>query len=183
VEGLAGRQRDPVTFDTATTQRQMGESFKYDYFLSKKLYAYGMEAAEKDAIADVDLRFTAGAGAGWQVIESVETNFNVEGGLGWFEEKHSGPTPTDEGLSARVAYHFDHLIFKKYETAFFNDAVAYHIFDDPHDYLVHFKAGLKEKLTDSFFAQQWVDWTWDSTPAAGKKRDDVVYYFGIGWSF
>jgi putative salt-induced outer membrane protein YdiY len=179
----SARSRDPSTFVTSTTQRQMGEFGKYDYFLSKKLYAYAMERAEKDAIADVDLRFTAGVGLGWQVIESADTNFNTEGGLGWFQEEHSAPTPTDEGLSARVAYHFDHILFKKYETAFFNDASAYKVFGDPDDYLVHFKAGLREKLTDSFFAQQWVDWTWDSTPAPGKKRDDVVYYIGIGWTF
>jgi len=177
------RQKDQTTGDTSTTERRAGASGKYDWFFSKANYAYGMAQGEKDAIANIDLRFTAGAGVGWQVIDQADANFNVEAGLSWFVENYSDNTSTVSDPSARAAWHYDRKLTEKYSTKFFHDIDAYKVFAGPDDYLVHTKGGLQENLTGSFFAQQWVEFTWDSTPATGKKRQDVTYYFGIGWTF
>jgi putative salt-induced outer membrane protein YdiY len=179
----ASRQKDNTTGDTSTTQRKSGGGAKYDYFLSKKIYAFAMAGAEQDAIAGIQLRYTAGAGAGWQVIEEADAKFNVEASINYLVEEYTDNSPNSSGAAARLAYHYDRVLSKKYETSFFNDASAYKILNNSNDYLVHFKAGLRENLTASFFAQEWVDFTWDSTPAAGAKRQDVIYYVGIGWTF
>jgi putative salt-induced outer membrane protein YdiY len=179
----ASRNKDATTGVTSTTQRQSGGGAKYDYFLSKKVYAFAMAGAEQDAIAKIQLRYTAGAGAGWQVIEEADAKFNVEAGINYLVEEYTDNQPNSSGAAARLAYHYDRIIFKKYETSFFNDASAYKILNNSNDYLCHFKAGFREKLTESFFAQEWVDFTWDSTPAAGAKREDVIYFLGIGWTF
>jgi putative salt-induced outer membrane protein YdiY len=179
----ASRSKDVTTGDTSTTQRKSGGGAKYDYFLSKKVYAYGMAGAEQDAIAKIQLRYTVGAGAGWQVIEEADAKFNVEAGLNYLVEEYTDNQPNSSGAAARIAYHYERVLTKKYEVSFFNDASAYKVLNNSNDYLVHFKAGFHENLTASFFAQEWVDFTWDSTPAVGAKRQDVIYYVGIGWSF
>lgn len=179
----SARSEDPATGVTSTTERKAGGSLKYDYFLSKKVYAYAMTSAERDAIAAIDMRFTAGAGAGWQVIEEKDAKFNAEGGVSYINENYSNGTDSVSAASLRVAYHYERVLSEKWATSFFNDVEAFKIFDGANNYLTHVKAGLKENFTESFFAQEWVDWTWDSTPAVGKERQDVTYFIGIGWNF
>lgn len=179
----SARSEDPATGVSSTTERKAGGSLKYDYFLTQKLYLYAMTSAERDAIAALDLRFTAGAGAGWQVIEEKNAHFNAEAGVSYVNENFSDGTPNNSDAALRAAYHYDRVLSEKWATSFFNDVEAFKIFNGPRDYLVHVKAGFKESFTEAFFAQEWVEWNWDTTPAGTKERQDVTYFVGIGWNF
>jgi len=179
----SARSEDPATGVSSTTERKAGGSLKYDYFLSKKLYLYAMTSAERDAIAALDLRFTAGVGAGWQVIEEKNAKFNVEGGVSYVNENYSDGTESVSDVAVRAAYHYERVLSEKWATSFFNDVEAFKVFNGPRDYLVRAKAGFKENFTESFFAQEWVEWNWDTTPAGTKERQDVTYFVGLGWNF
>jgi len=76
------RQEDPDTGEENTTQRQVFAGLQYDYFFSKKIYGYANTRAERDAIALIDLRLLAGAGAGYQIVESDSLNANGEAEIG-----------------------------------------------------------------------------------------------------
>ncbi len=178
----AARNKDPGTGVTSTTERRLGAELKYDYFFSgSQAYGYGNTLAEKNAIAALDLRFVAGVGGGYQFVENDRTHFGAEGGISWFSENYSNATPSVDEAAVRVALHVTHKFSDMW--SFFDDCDAYKVFGDSKDYLVHTKGGFREKLTANFFAQQWAEWYWDTTPAAGKRRQDVTYFFGIGWSF
>jgi putative salt-induced outer membrane protein YdiY len=178
----ASRSEDPSTGVTSTTERKVGASLKYDYFFGgSKAYAYANSLAEKDTIAAIDLRYIAGVGAGYQFFEDDKTMLSAEAGASWFNENYSDATPTVDAVAARAAFHVTRKLGGS--VSFFDDTDVYKIFAAPRDYLVHSKGGFREQFTPSFFAQEWVDYTWDPTPAAGKKRVDVVYYVGIGWTF
>ncbi len=177
----AGRQKDQSTGVTATTERRFGGGLKYDYFFTEKAYWYANATAEKNAIAALDLRFVAGGGLGWQFIEDECTHLNVEGGASWFSENYSNGTSSVDAVAARIATHLTHKFSDT--VSFFNDNEVYKIFGDPRDYLVKTKGGFKQTFTPTFFAQEWVEFDWDPTPAAGKKRSDVTYFLGIGWTF
>jgi len=179
----SARSEDPATGVSSTTERKAGGSLKYDYFLSKKLYLYAMTSAERDAIAALDLRFTAGVGAGWQVIEEKNAKFNVEGGVSYVNENYSDGTESVSDVAVRAAYHYERVLSEKWATSFFNDVEAFKVFNGPRDYLVRAKAGFKENFTESFFAQKWVEWNWDTTPTGTKKRQNVTYFVGLGWNF
>jgi putative salt-induced outer membrane protein YdiY len=177
----ATRTKDETTGDESTSVRRTGAAAKYDcFFAETKAYAYGNTLAEKDAIADIDLRFIAGAGAGCQIADTPNTKFSGEAGLAWLYENYSGGTDTASDPTVRVATRFQHDFNEHVQL--FDDFDAYKALNGS-DWLVHNKGGLREKLTGSLFAQQWIESTWDSTPAAGKERRDVIYYVGIGWSF
>ncbi len=177
----ASRQKDQSTGVTSTSERRVGASLKYDYFMGEQSYWYAQMSAEKNAIAELDLRFVAGAGLGWQFVETDSTNLSAEAGLSWFSENYSNGTETVDSSAVRAALHFDHKWNDVH--SMFNDTEAFKVFDDPRDYLVKTKGGFRQKFTASFFAQEWVEYYWDSTPAASKGRRDTTYYVGVGWTF
>lgn len=178
----ATRQRDPTTGTESTTERRFGASGKYDYFFpDSKAYAYVNISGERDDIAAIDLRFVAGAGLGNQFIEDDHTRLSAEAGLALFHENYAGPTDDVYAISLRAAGKFDHK-FNDMHTSF-AEAELYKVFEDWNDYFVRARAGFRQQITVGFFAQEWVDWNWDPTPAAGKERVDVIYYAGVGWNF
>jgi len=178
----ATRTEDQSTGDTATTENKLGVAGKYDYFFEgKEYYVYANTRAEKDRLAEIDLRFVLGAGGGYQFLETPSDQLRAEGGLGWFYENYGDGTDTVSDPSGRMAASYAHHWNAAH--SFFDDVEAYKIFGAHDDYLVRNKGGFRQKLTDSFFAQEWVEYVWDSTPAAGKERVDVIYYVGVGWTF
>jgi len=177
----AGRQKDQATGITSTSERRVGLGLKYDYFFAEKAYWYANINAEKNAVAAIDLRFVAGAGVGWQFIEDDSTKLSAEAGASWFVENYSDATPTVDDMAARAALHFDHKFNDVH--SMFDDTEVLKVFNGPRDYLVRTKGGFRQAFTPSFFSQEWVEYYWDSTPATGKKRQDVTYYLGIGWTF
>ncbi len=176
-----GRQKDQNTGVTSTSERRLGAGLKYDYFMAEKAYWYANMLAEKNAIAALDLRFVAGLGLGWQFIENATTNLNAEAGLSWFSENYSNGTSSVDEIAARAAFHFDHKFDEVH--SMFDDTEFFKIFGDPRDYLVKTKGGFRQNFSASFFAQEWAEFYWDPTPAAGKKRTDVTYFVGVGWNF
>jgi putative salt-induced outer membrane protein YdiY len=177
----ASRQKDQSTGVTSTSERRVGGGLKYDHFMGEKAYWYAQMTAEKNAIAALDLRFVAGGGLGWQFIETDATNLSAEAGASWFSENYSNGTSTVDEMAVRAAFHFDHKFDDVH--SMFDDTEVFKIFDGPRDYLVKTKGGFRQKFTASFFAQEWVEFYWDPTPATGKGRRDTTYYIGIGWTF
>lgn len=180
--GYAGsRQKDPTTGTNSTTKRMEYGSLQYDYFFSKELYGYANTRAEKDAIALVDLRLTSGVGAGYQFIDVPDLSISGEAGVSWLSENFNGSTPSNDTLTSRLAYHLNTNLTPGVKL--FSDAEWYESFEDFDDQNARGTLGLRSSLTKSMFAEAKVVWAWDSTPAIGKKRQDVSYILGIGWSF
>jgi putative salt-induced outer membrane protein YdiY len=172
---------DKTTHDTTTSERRTGASGKYDYFISgEKVYAYANVFGEKNAINNIDLRLIAGIGGGYQILETERTKLAVEAGASWVHTNYSDATNTTGDPALRMAGYFTHE---------FNSIVS--IFDDlvilknlsSNDYLLRNKGGLREKLTDSLFAQQWIEHSIDTNAAPDTERVDVIYYVGLGWTF
>src|SRR5262249_11136416 len=130
---------------------------------------------------NLDLRFTAGAGPGYQWIESDDLNFSTEVGVVWFSENYSNDTPDVNHTAARIAYILNGNIVKG--LAFSNSVDWYPSLESRYDQYLLAKAGLTLNLTDSLVANAMVLYQWNSQPAQDAKRVDVSYILGIGWSF
>ncbi len=164
-----------------TTQRKMFGALQYDYFLSKQLYAYGNARGEKDGIADLSLRFTAGVGAGYQWFETDTFSWNTEVGLSWVSENYSNDTPSNDYIAARIASNLDYVLYPG--LTFFQKTRLYPSLQDSKDQLVDTATGVRYKIWGNFFGESKVLFVWDSTPADGKKRTDLAYILGIGYGF
>ncbi|MBL8695300.1 MAG: DUF481 domain-containing protein [Planctomycetes bacterium] len=178
---LESRIKNKSTHEYDTGSRLYRGALKYDYFVSKKIYFSGFARAEKDAIANLDLRLVAGAGLGEQWVESGTFNFRTEQGLTWFYEDYRNNTPTNDTLALRLAYAMDGK---------FSDSVnGFHTvewfpgLESADDHFVDARWGLRASLTSSMFAEARVELRYDNTPASGAERTDVRYVLSVGLSF
>jgi putative salt-induced outer membrane protein YdiY len=175
-----GRERNADTGQKSTTEDNWFASGKYDYFLNKKLYLFGLIRVEKDRIANLDLRVSPSAGLGYQWIEKPDFNFNTELGGGWVHESYTNDG-SDSHFTARAAYHVDKSFNERIKL--FHDLEYLPSVERGSDYNVNADIGMRMMLTKQFFSEFRVDWQFDSTPAPGAEKHDLKYLVSLGWQF
>ena len=176
-----GEQEDPDTGEDVTIEDWWRVKGKYDYFLSKKLYAYVDGRYEKDAVANLDRRVIVGAGAGYQWIESEKMNFSSELGLASLYEKYDDGTDSNSDITMQVGYNFDRKLRK--DINFVHDLTYYPRIDKFSDYYLTTTAGVRADFTEKFFLTFKTILNYDKTPAVDAHRTDVKYFFGLGYRF
>ena len=176
-----GRQKDTSSGEQITSIDSWNALSKYDYYFSKHWYDYVGVKATHDRVADLELRLMPAAGVGYQWVENSRTNINTEVGVNWVYERFSNPARTDDFFAARFAYHIEHKL---------NDSVSFiHNFEflpdvsDFANHLINTDAGIRTKLTSSFFAEFKMSLTYNSTPAENKEKTDVRYMASLGYTF
>jgi len=169
------------TDDDQVTTLNYGGGVKYDYFQTAKLYYYGNAAGKVDPIADLQLRYLAGAGAGWQVREDEKLKWGTELGLSWVDENFEGDDDDADFLAVRVASNLSWAISSS--TSFEQVAEAYPSLEDSEDFIAKLDNRLKMTITGKWIAQlQYVLDYDDSTPPGVSEADHRVV-LGLGWSF
>jgi putative salt-induced outer membrane protein YdiY len=172
---------DKSTGSWVLTQRRTGGGLKYDYFLTKKWYALVTARALGDTMADLQLRFTAGAGLGYQWVETETLNVNVEGGLSYFNENYISNTPSRDYLAARVAYKITWALTDTLRLV--HGTEGFPSTERAQDVYFKMDTKLQMDFTKAMFAQfQWV-WDYDNTPSPGRDRSDNRYVLSVGWKF
>lgn len=167
------------------TQRRAGGGLKYDYFLSKRWYALATARVLGDTLANIDLRFTGGAGLGYTVIENDTTTLLVEAGLSYFNESYrvvaDGDEDSQDYLAARAAYKLSHALTAK--TKLLHGVEAFPSLEDSSDIYLQAKTEVVTSLTESMIGS--VGWIldYDNTPSPGTERADNRILVSVGWSF
>jgi putative salt-induced outer membrane protein YdiY len=180
--GYAGeRTRDKDTGVDSTTKRKLFGTLQYDYFFTKQIYGYANAKGEKDGVADLALRFVAGAGAGYQWFETDTFKWNTEAGLSWVSENYTDDTPHTDYIAARLASNLEYVLYPG--LTFFQYTRLYPSLEDIQDQLVDTATGFRYKIWGNFFGESKVLWVYDTTPAEGNDRQDVSYILGIGYGF
>jgi putative salt-induced outer membrane protein YdiY len=175
--------RTSATFGQETlTQRRTGAGIKYDYFLSKRWYALATARALGDTLADLNLRFTAGAGLGYTVIDDDTTLLLTEFGLSYYTEDYRTPgLASQDSMALRVAYRFTHQLSE--QTKFSHRLEAFPSLEDMDDFYLQAVTEISTSLTDSMIASVAHTIDYDNTPAAGRERSDNRVLLTVGWSF
>ncbi|MFO1076587.1 MAG: DUF481 domain-containing protein [Planctomycetota bacterium] len=163
------------------TQRRVGAGLKYDYFISKRWYALATTRVLGDKFADLSLRFTAGLGIGYTVIDEEKTTLTTEAGLSYFNENYISNTPSNDYIAARVAYKLMHVISDK--TKLNHGVEAYPSLENSEDIYLQMKTEIVTNLTDNMIASLGWIMDYDNTPAPGRDRADHRVILSVGWSF
>jgi putative salt-induced outer membrane protein YdiY len=181
VDGLWDYAQDQESGVWTLTERRAGAGLKYDYFISKKWYALANTRALGDTLADLRLRYSAGAGIGYQVIDTDKTSLLTEVGLSYFNESYLSGTPSTDYLAARLAYKLNYQLSKTQRLL--HSVEAFPSTERATDVNFTMNTELQTNLTDSMIASlAWV-WDYDNTPAIGRKRSDHRVLLSIGWTF
>ncbi len=170
-----------ATQDNERTQRRALASAKYDQFMSEKTYFWLNTLAETNEQANLDLRWTVGAGIGHQWRDDPEWKINTEVGLAYFNEEFDNGTE-DDYLSARVAWD----IWKRLSdtVVFGHFAEFFPSLEDAEDIYGRGDTYVETQLSASMTARlSWIA-TYDNTPAEqGIERLDNLYLLNVGWKF
>lgn len=163
------------------TARRAGAGLKYDYFIDDRWYALATTRVLGDTFADIDLRFTAGVGVGYTVIDNDTTSFTTEVGLSYFDETYRSTAPSQDYIAARVAYKLTHDISST--TKLKHGVEAFPSLEDSDDVYLQMKTELMTNLTSSMIASLGWVMDYDNTPSPGLKRDDHRVMLSVGWTF
>lgn len=176
-----GQDKDQVTREWVLTQRRTGGGLKYDYFLSKRWYALATARVLGDTLAQLDLRFTSGAGVGYTWIEDGKTTFLTEVGLSYLNENYRNADPSVDYVAIRAAYKLTHELSKT--SRIVHGVEAFPSTETSDEIYLQSKSELVTSLTDSMLASVSHVFDYDNTPASGQDRGDHRVLLSIGWSF
>lgn len=176
-----GRQEDPRTREKSTTIDYAMALAKYDHFFTKKFYGYLGTKAERDKVAELELRLAPGAGVGYQWFERPTFNLSTEAGLAWVYENYHR-TGSSEFFGPRLAYSVDWIPVQPL-TLFHKLEYIPSFQDLGGDYLLNIDAGARLAVWKGLFAELRYEFRFDSTPASGRQRTDQRYILGAGWAF
>ena len=174
-----GRQK--VGGVKTTTEDWWRVKAQYDYFISKKFFAFVNGRYEKDAIALLDRRVVLGGGGGYQWIESEKTNFATTAGLASLYEKFSNQLNSTSELSLQLGYNFDTQLSKNVK--FLHDVAYFPALDQFSDYYLTATAEVRASLVGTMFANFKTIFNFDKTPAVGQSDTDIKYIVGVGATF
>ena len=163
------------------TQRRTGGGLKYDYFLTKRWYALATARVLGDTLAQLDLRFTSGAGLGYTWIEDSKTTFVTEAGLSYLNENYRTADPSVDYVAIRAAYKLTHELSKTSRVV--HGIEAFPSTESSDDIYLQSKSELVTSLTESMLASISHVFDYDNTPATGQERGDHRVLLSIGWSF
>ena len=134
-----------------------GGGLRYDYYLSDRSYALATTRVLGDTIANLELRYTAGAGIGYTLIDDGKDLFLFEAGLSYLNESYrdlsafpaNAPSSVDY-LAARIAYRYEHPLSD--QTKLVHRAEAFPSLEDKDDFYCQVTTEVSTSLTDSMIA-------------------------------
>jgi len=152
-----------------------------DWFVNKHSYFLVFMAGERDALANLDLRFATGPGYGYQWYDTDELKFSTEVGPSYVREDNNRPSDTDEYVSGRLRSNVQWQITKGVKLL--QDSHYFHSFEDKNDINALADTRLRVSLTEEMFTQlQWI-FEYDNTPAKGSDRVDHTVLLSVGLTF
>ena len=154
---------------------------KYDHFLTKQWYAYANGSFNKDKFKDLKLRTTLGAGAGYQIWDSEQTNLSVEGGLNYVNTDYDLGMDEDYP-AARWSLKFDHYLFGNWLQLFHFHELFVNMRDTSNTF-VRTQTGLRMPLGAGLAASLQFNADYENKPASGRAKLDRGYLLNLGYQW
>lgn len=163
---------------TTSNRRLLGQ---YDLFLDPKNYLFVNAKAERDELADLNLRSGAGVGYGRQIIDSEETKLSSEVSVNYVKEDY---TLSQDRSFPTLGFGF------KYEQKFLNNKLVYFNnfnadsnLSDTSDVLLRNRMGIRIPITAGLNLSTQFNIDYDNEPAIDKKKMDTALIFNVGYAF
>ena len=161
-------------------ERRAGVNGKVDFFLDETSYVLLTSDFETDDKAQLELRYSAGFGYGYQVAEEEDWSFSIEAGLSHVNEDFAG-VEEESFVSGRFGYALKRGLWEGWELS--HNAEIFPSFEESSDVYVEVDSRLRCDFSENLYGQfQWL-FDWDNTPAAGSERADHRLLFSVGYSF
>lgn len=170
---------------TATTAQAVRGGWGYNRNLHPRVFWNFFNDYEYDRFQNLDLRVVLGSGVGVAVWKGERGRFDVVGGFAYNRESFDPVRPLQPFTrNSAEGYWGNDWTLKLSGRASLNQ--SYRMFTNLKDsgaYRQNFDFGLSTKLT------KWLTWNaalsdrFLSRPVAGRKKNDVLYSTGLGFTF
>jgi putative salt-induced outer membrane protein len=156
---------------------RLGFNLRDQYNLGPRAFTFGQLQYLRDTFKAIDYLVAPTAGLGYKVVNTPQTSFNVDGGVGGVWEKNPG---TEVHTSAAVTAS-EHLTHKLSDTANLVEQLSgLWKTSDTSDALYTFGIGLIASLTaKSQLKVELLDTYKGKPPTAATKKNDVALIFSI----
>jgi putative salt-induced outer membrane protein YdiY len=152
------------------------------HFLDKKVYMYGDTLFENDKFKDLQIRSTYGLGAGYQFIESEQTNLSFSTGLSWVTETFYS-ADEKEFTAGQWGVLFDRYLYRNIVQLFHSDK-GYISLKNSEDWFIKSKTGFRFPLYKGFTTTIQYEYDWDNEPASSDEtEEDSKFMILIGYEF
>ena len=161
-------------------ERRASTNGQVDFFLDEQSYFLVTADVETDHKAELDLRYSAGLGYGYQVAEEEDWSLSFEAGMSVINEQFTGAAE-DSYLSGRFGYSLKKDLGDRWTLS--QDSEIFPSFEETEDIHLEVDSRLRCDLSKNLYGQfQWL-FDWDNTPAGGTERADHRLLLSVGYSF
>jgi len=161
-------------------ERRASTNGQVDFFLDEQSYLLATADVETDHKAELELRYSAGLGYGYQVAEEEDWSLSFEAGMSVINEQFAG-VDEDSYLSGRFGYSLKKDLGERWTLS--QDSEIFPSFEETEDIHLEVDSRLRCDLSKNLYGQfQWL-FDWDNTPADGAERADHRLLLSVGYSF
>lgn len=171
-----------------TSAEQLRLGGRYDYNLTTDTFAFGVADLERDKLANLSVRGVFGAGAGYHVIKTTDTTFDVYGGLAYNADKYVAATVIDG--QSRSSYGYASLLLGEESqhrlsdtTSAWQRMVVYPNLRNRGEFRANFGAGVSVAMSSTMNLNVGLGYAFNSDPGVGRKKGDTLLTTGVSVKF
>ncbi|MEM6822475.1 MAG: DUF481 domain-containing protein, partial [Verrucomicrobiota bacterium] len=164
----------------STTSEYIEGSADYRRDIHDRLFWYALLEGRRDAIADLDYRFTLSPGLGYKVIDEEKIQLSFEAGPAYVLEQLSGED-LEHSIRGRVGQELTWQITSY--AKLFQSLEFLSNLQETGDWIVEAEVGVETSITDSFSLRFSVKDIYDNQPAAGRQENDMSLNSAIVYKF
>lgn len=166
-----------------TTAEQVAADSRYDHNVTPLVFLFGQVGGLRDRPANLDLRVTAGGGAGYHVIETPQTIFDVTAGLGYARDRYTQPKVVNdqnrETLDRVELLLGENSSHRLTDNTTFKQQLALSPALDGSGLRAEWKAGLAVAMTAKLKLSVNASMRYNGDPGVGIKKTDTLVVTGV----
>ena len=163
------------------TARTWTTAFKYDRFVTPRLFLNASSSLTNDPFRDLDLRTALGAGVGYQVLDNGRVTLRADAGLGYVEENFASQED-DSYAAARESASLS-VSLRPGRAEFFHLHDAYVGVTGKDNVFVKMQNGVRFTLVAGFVMTLRHDLDYDLSPAIERDEADRAFSLTLGYRF
>ncbi len=164
----------------STTREQYRVGYQLDWFFREDWFAFGSSEYFQDKLRGVDYRITLGGGLGYQFWDTTLGALSLEGGISEVIEKLNGETDNNRALRIGLDY-------KRYymgqRLELFHGSELLVLAERDRGEILKTSTGIRYDLNSFLSTNLRLDFDHETEPAPGRKKSDVVYVIGLGFTW
>ena len=167
--------------DSGTTIREQYRlGYQLDWFFRQDWFAFGSSQYFQDKLRDVDYRITLGGGLGYQFWDNTLGALSLEGGISEVIEKVGGDTDNNRALRVGIDYN---RYFMGERLELFHGSELLVLADRDRGEILKTSTGARYALNAFLSTNVRLDFEHETQPAPGRKKSDLVYVIGVGFTW